>query len=166
MQVLHKFIIDLFDNNGNFISLDRVKELKVKTHFVEYAGLKIAIFTNLSNKDMRNNDEPIIPNTILPFYKNTKGCKDAYNPLIINKQKPVTSLGKWKEEGNNFTDFEWNQIFQLPFKTTLETKLQWLQFQILHRIVPTNLYFSKLKLIDTPSCTYCNNDIETIYHLF
>ena len=65
-----------------------------------------------------------------------------------------------------FADFEWNQIFQLPFKTKLETNLQWLQFQILHRIVPTNLYLFKLEFIDTPSCTYCNNDIETIYHLF
>ena len=52
------FIIDLFDNNGNFISLEGVKELKVKTNFVEYAGLKNAIFTKLSNKDTRNDYEP------------------------------------------------------------------------------------------------------------
>ena len=38
------FIIDFFDNNGNFLSLDGVKELKVKTNFVEYAGLKNAFF--------------------------------------------------------------------------------------------------------------------------
>ena len=49
------FIIYLFDINGNFLSLDRIKELKVKTNFVEYAGLMNAIFTNLSNKDTRNN---------------------------------------------------------------------------------------------------------------
>ena len=55
---------------------------------------------------MRNNYEPIIPYTILPLYKNTIGCNEAYNLLIINKQKPVTSLDNWKEEVNNFTDLE------------------------------------------------------------
>ena len=60
------FIIYLFDINGNFLSLDRIKELKVKTNFVEYAGLKNAVFTNLSNKDTRNDYETIIPKTILP----------------------------------------------------------------------------------------------------
>ena len=65
----------------------------------------------------------VIPNTILPFNKNTKGCKDVHNFRKINKQKRVTSVDKWKEEGNNFTDLEWNQTFELPFKTTLETKI-------------------------------------------
>lgn len=51
---------------------------------------------------MRN--EPIIPKTTLAFYKNIRGCKDAYNFLIVNKQRSVTPLNKWKEEGNNFTD--------------------------------------------------------------
>ena len=50
---------------------------------------------------------------------------DVYNFLKINKQNPVTTFDKWKEEGNNFTNLEWNQIFELPFKTTLKTKLQW-----------------------------------------
>ena len=65
--------------------------------------------------------------------------------LIINKQKPVTSLDKWKEEGTNFTDLEWNQIFELPFKNTPETKIQWLQFQILHRIVPRIFFKNVLR---------------------
>ena len=30
------FIIDLFDNNGNFLSLDRIKELNFKTNFNVY----------------------------------------------------------------------------------------------------------------------------------
>ena len=46
------------------------------------------------NKETRNNYEPVIPNTILPFYKNTKGCKDAYKFLKTDRQKPVTSLDK------------------------------------------------------------------------
>ena len=42
---------------------------------------------------------------------------------MIDKQTPVTSLDKWKEEVNNFTDLEWNQIYELPFKTTLEVTI-------------------------------------------
>ena len=65
------FTIDLFDNNVNLISLDIIKDFKIKSNFNEYAGLKNTIITNLYNKDIRNNYEPIVPNTILLFYKNT-----------------------------------------------------------------------------------------------
>ena len=51
---------------------------------MEYAGLKKANFTNSSNKNMRNKYEPIVPDIILPFYKNNKGCKDAFTFLKIN----------------------------------------------------------------------------------
>ena len=60
---------------------------------------------------MKNKYETIIPNSILPSYKNTKRCKDACSFIIIIKQKPVTSLYKWKEEENNFTNIEWNQTY-------------------------------------------------------
>ena len=73
---------------------------------------------------------------------------------------------KWKENNVSFSEIDWNKIFELPFKITHESKLQWLQFQILHRIIPTNAYLFKLKITDSPKCTFCKCDIETIDHLF
>lgn len=41
-----------------------------------------------------------------------------------------------------------------------------MQYQILHRIVPTNNYLYKIKLKDSPLCSFCKLNIETIEHLF
>ena len=65
-----------------------------------------------------------------------------------------------------FSDTNWSKIFELPFKSTQESKFHWLQYQILHRICPTNQYLFKLKIKDSPKCSFCNTDIETLEHLF
>ena len=65
-----------------------------------------------------------------------------------------------------FNELEWNKIFELPFRVTEEAKFQWMQFQILHRIIATNKYLYKLKLIDSPVCSFCKQEVETIEHLF
>lgn len=143
----------------------------MKTNFVEYSGLKRAVLEMLKNTDINEINKlkmigPKIPNSISVFYKHKTGCKDMYNIFINEKKGLATCISKWKENNILFTDAVWNKIFELPFKITQESKLQWLQFQILHRIIPTNYYLFRLKLIDSPSCTFCKNDIETIDHLF
>ena len=52
------------------------------------------------------------------------------------------------------------------FKITRDSKLQWLQFQTLHRILPTKYYLHILKLIEAPNCFFCGKHPETIHHLF
>lgn len=41
-----------------------------------------------------------------------------------------------------------------------------MQYQILHRIVPTINYLYKIKLKDSPLCNFCKLNIETIEDLF
>lgn len=68
-----------------------------------------------------------------------------YNLLLDKKRETCTSIPKWRENGHNYAQETWHKIFELPFKSTQESKLHWLQFQILHRIVPTNKYLVKIK---------------------
>lgn len=56
----------------------------------------------------------------------------------------------------------WSSIFELPFKFTQETKLRWLQFQILRSIGPTNKYQFKLNILNSSLCLFCKNYIETL----
>ena len=62
-----------------------------------------------------------------------------------------------------FLQIDWYKIFELHFKSIKESKLQWLQFQILHRIIPINDYLYKLKKVNCPFCTFCKAEIENLH---
>ena len=47
-----------------------------------------------------------------------------------------------------------------------DTQLQSFQFKINHRIIFTNHLLMKCKLSETALCTFCNDAIENIEHLF
>ena len=65
-------------------------------------------------------------------------CKDFYWCIIENTMKEVpTCLDKWCELFE-FENKEWEKIFGLSFKCTMESKLQSFQFSILHRFVVHN----------------------------
>lgn len=163
-------IIDLFNEDGSFRSLESLFDLNIKTNFLEYNRLKYWVFKRIGNcniKTFREKVEPYIPNALFIFYKNVKGCKDMYNVLINEKKSQVSAKLKWIEENDPpYEETDWHKIFELPFKITRDSKLQWLQFQTLHRILPTNYYLHKLKLIESPNCSFCRKHPETIDHLF
>ena len=77
------------------------------------------------------------------LYKNTssKDSKDMYT--ILNKNSSVhTAQRKW----NTLFDInsnEWKQIYILPFKVTVCTKLHLFQFRINHNILATNHFLKK-----------------------
>ena len=64
--------------------------------------------------------------------------------------------------GINFTKTDWKNIFTLPVRTTTETKLHWLQRQIIHRIIPCNTFLFHIKVTNSPVCSFCKDDLETI----
>lgn len=94
-------------------------------------------------KEARIKIQAHIPNTIAIFKKANKGCRDMYNILISKRKETIKAVYKWHEEGYRFNESDWGKIFELPFKTTKESKYHWLQFQILHRIIATNYFLTK-----------------------
>ena len=62
--------------------------------------------------------------------------------------------------------FDWNEIYSLSFKVSLETKIKEFQCKILHNIVFTNERLFKIKIIYSPERTFCKNGIESLKHLF
>jgi len=93
-----------------------------------------------------------------------KVCRYAYN--IFNSQKIETPRGciKWD---NVFKDLnmDWNEIF-LTCKQIKEVKIRSFQYRFLQRIIGTNSFLCKIKVIDNAACTFCNEAEETIDHLF
>ncbi|CAH3165435.1 unnamed protein product, partial [Porites evermanni] len=65
---------------------------------------------------------------------------------------------KWRKR---FPDvqFDWNSIHSLSFKVSLETKIREFQYKVLNNIVFTNEKLFKIKMTDSPQCTFCKNEI-------
>ena len=53
-----------------------------------------------------------------------------------------------------------------PFKITKCTKLRWFQTCINHKILATNKFLYQIKTIDSPNCSFCSTNEESIEHLF
>ncbi len=53
----------------------------------------------------------------------------------------------------------------MPFKTVRETKIQTIQYRIIHRIIPSNEWLYNIKIRDNNKSTFCPG-IDTISHFF
>ena len=113
----------------------------------------------MNNLKLQN---PILPNSISIYFKSIKGCKDFYNILNNNIEKP-TSKAKW-EQIYDIPNETWKDIFLSPFKYKYSSTLQWFQTRIVHRILPTKKYLQTIKAIPSSLCCFCNQE-ETIIHL-
>ena len=73
---------------------------------------------------------------------------------------------KWERVvGLHYTDNEWACFSSIANKCTPSTDLRWMQYRIIHRLLPTKLFLFKIKYIDSPKCSFCNESDETIYHM-
>jgi hypothetical protein len=104
-----------------------------------------------------------IPSIVQQLLRHKKGSKDMYD--ILNKCTTTpTGQNKWCEILDQ-PDLDWKKVYNLPFKVTKNTKLQWLQYRINHHILVTNHFLSKAEIIDNPDCTFCHTESETVQHL-
>ena len=58
-------------------------------------------------------------------------------------------------------DFE--QIYSMPFKATIYTKLRAFQFKINHNILYTNEKLYRIKISESPLCSLCDDKTETSF---
>ena len=78
------------------------------------------------------------------LYSNKKGSELHYYTLTFSDVQN-TAVSKWQYHFHS--GLSWSIIYLKPFITTQETKLKWFQYIILHRILTTNCFAYKLKLI-------------------
>lgn len=57
-------------------------------------------------------------------------------------------------------------VFKICYKTTADSSAQWLQFRILHRIVPVGKYLKKINIKTSYCCGFCMENVESIIHVF
>ena len=116
------------------------------------------------------NDKRPIPHT--PYIKLNCGSfpishvtpKQIYDSFLCNKQIPPTAQQKISDKYSD-TIINWKKVYSLPFRTTLDSKLREFQYKILNNIVFTNDKLFRFGLSQSPNCTFCNEEPESLEHL-
>lgn len=163
-------INDLLDVNGELINYNTFRtKFSVNTNVLQFEGLIRSIKKFISTFKFEpfqyRHDNPICPFPLSCILKNKKGCRNIYDKFISKNKLPL-SIAKWQRELNPICVVDWGKILEIPFKTTNDTNLRWLQMRINHRILGTNYLLSKMKLKSDDKCTFCKLEKETIRHIF
>ena len=164
-------ISDLLDRHGKFISYgDFTRIHSITIPFTVYTGLRCAI-TN-SWPVLRNIDcnditvGPHKPKQIHIICKDRKGSRAMYDIYLSELYKKPVCEDKWVTDLNLEENLNWKDIHYATFICTKDTKLQWFNYRIINRILGTNKILFMCKIKNSPLCSVCKNETETIKHLF
>ncbi len=155
----------LTSENLEFLEYSRfITKFGNDINFLEYYGMIEAI--KKYKESLHLKDEPS-PNTTeaKPYailQSERKGTKAIRNILRQNIRLLPKAVAKWN---NTFLDLDWPAIYSSLKNSTSDTRLKWFQYRILHRVLTTNDYLYKRKVIDSDRCTFCKTEKETISHL-
>ena len=121
---------------------------------------------NLQNIDIATGNQTLNKYQELRYTK--KICRFIYNKMIQHVlETPNRIIQLWQAElHGRTTDEDIYEAFGHLYTITPATKYQVFQFKILHRILVTNEDLYKWKIKETDLCTFCQEEIETIVHLF
>lgn len=90
--------------------------------------------------------------------------QSIYSCLIESLAKNIKSQAKWESElMEPEPPPDWPALYRLPFLTTRETKLQALQYKILHRTLPCRRFLKAIRLFPEDTCAFCTCR-DTITH--
>ena len=167
-------IYDFFDVNGEIKKPDLLGRYKFSgIDIIRWYGLIDAIPKQW--RDMIHNEGIFGPSSIDVGVTLVNGTtptpliklrsRDVYSRFIDDIKKEPVSQSSLKRL-YNLSDSDCSDIFILPFKTTLNSKLRWFQYRIIHNILPTNAWLFKINLKDVDVCTFCHKEKETITHIF
>ena len=154
----------LINGNGTFMTFSEFKEKYPnlnKTNFLMFEGILKAIKQFLEKCKLQ----------LTSGYKESDSkmwiCLKKGNKFIqqiqVKSETHPTAVNKWN---NIYNNLNWRQIFGKCFKTTVDTRLRWFQTRLLHRQIATQKFLYSCKIADSPLCALCNEEIETIPHLF
>ena len=124
---------------------------------------KLRMTTHTKSITLNNDGIYVSINGKLTKLENLKQ-KTVYCELILKISSQPTAQKRFSKKYPLHT-FEWDSIYLLPRKVTIESRTRDFQYKILNRILFTNKMLFKMKISDTDKCTFRNEEEETIEHL-
>ena len=96
--------------------------------------------------------------------------KTVYEHLVKEKAQAFSDriVDKWSQDLNPEFQIDREFIsnsFKLIINSTISPKHRAFQFRLVHHILVTNKTLYDWKMKDTNRCSFCDSEIETLYHL-
>lgn len=135
----------------------------IRIDHVTFAGIIRAIKQYKTKLILENsikmvNDQPHI--SVLTA--KSRGAKHIYQ-VMLPKCPDIKGLKTWENRLN--IDIEQVKVFTTIKRATVDAKLRWFQFRILHNILTTNKSVAKYNREQEEHCTFCKRYPESIEHL-
>ena len=159
---------DLLLNLNNINSFELIKEKNKKANFFTWTGLRHSIPSNLKTAEY-NLDKR------LPYFKcnnaifdiSKKKSKDFLLTIkIVSRKAQLPNNAKKLRQNFNLTEEELKLAFALPHKIAYEPYVKAFQYKILNSILYANKKLFKIGYSEHDKCTFCDNESETLDHLF
>ena len=162
---------DIIDRNGHFLSANEITEkFGIQTNFLEILQIRQSLpyawrQTLENSSEISQINEPFLL-IGKDFYTVSKATsKLAYSFYCSLIYKTPTSIGRWVEIFPGYDTEEQKTTFRRSFTITKETKLQSLQYQILHRNINCKKKLHEMRILDSPNCQHCGMT-DTLIHFF
>ena len=173
-----KHIKDIIGDNGKPMSPQEISKVYGinTTNFMEYHSLIKAIPTVwkkcIANKGTNQSSLSYDVNILYVKIKNNHRdiCysynNDFYWSMVQSKAKPaVPAETAWaKQFGVQPENLK--QYYLLPFRYIKQTKIQSMQYKIIHGIYACNLKLFHWKIKPSNLCSYCNEVDNTVHHFY
>ena len=164
-------IADVLDNSGNFLSVEKVKELySLETiNPLNYIRIKTIVSKYIKTMEIKTEISktigPLMPTNLLILNKCSKGAHGYYTILRQKHNNVHKMKTKWENDLNiSISKETWNNIFDICFRSVTNNNLVWFQLKILYRILGTNSYLSRLVIKEDNQCVHCKQE-ETLLHM-
>ena len=170
----NNFASHFFQGNGKTKSWDYIKsewnlESKLRYFWIQLTDAlpklwKESILSSIGNSiNLCIFDCHLIEKNNL-YCLNKLGSRELYQIQVSEKYKKRTLQLHYEGYFNNF-DFDWKLIYLLPHMVTADTTFLVFQHKILKNIFFVNKMLSKLRKVESPLCSFKDED-ESYIHLF
>ena len=155
---------DITDIHGNLLSYQDFREKYqglARTNFLLYQGICTSIRKNYPREIINRQEDD--NNRSKGLWFAIMNSNISIKSILNGSPGTPTAVLKWNIL---YPNINWKNIFKLCFHTTKDTTLQWFQARLLHRILPTAKYLKLCKISNSDLCTFCNENVETLEHLY
>ena len=164
-----RFLADLVnENTGTLHSKESLENaFNIKMTFLCFSSLMKSLPDELKAPVIFKEQGPVIPLRMNMTLNHTNFPRLAYDILIENKRGGIKRVNqkqkdKWLRDVGCFDTSSTAEVM----KATKSTHIGMFQYKLANRIIATNKYLKIIKVRDDDRCTFCNEETETLTHVF